>query len=65
MARRLWRAPKFKLTRDLTMFLLGGGAFVYEVVSGGDRPNILYGSMALMGVAAYLRAAAGDPHDPK
>jgi hypothetical protein len=50
--------PHGKLTRDLTMFGLGFGAFAYEVVTGGDRPNILYGSLALMGAAAYLRGMA-------
>jgi hypothetical protein len=37
------------------IFMLGAGAFTYEVVSGGDRPNVLYGALAMMGVAAYLR----------
>jgi hypothetical protein len=42
------------------MFVLGFGTFVYEVASGSDRPNIIYGSMALMGVAAYLRGTAAN-----
>ena len=57
MARRV---PQLRLTRDLFMFGLGSVAFTFELVSGGDRPNILYGSMALMGVAAYLRAIAAS-----
>jgi hypothetical protein len=40
------------------MFGIGAGVFLYEAISGGDRPNILYGSLALMGVAAYLRGTA-------
>lgn len=47
--------PKYKITRDFAMFVLGGAAFTYETLSGTDRPNVLYGALALMGVAAYLR----------
>lgn len=47
--------PKIKMTRDLFMFLLGAFVFLYETFSRTDRPNLLYGSLALMGVAAYLR----------
>lgn len=50
--------PHLRFTRDLAMFLLGGAAFTYETLTGGDRPNILYGALALMGVAAYLRGVA-------
>lgn len=49
------RLPRFKMTRDLAMFILGGAAFSYETLVGTDRPNVLYGALALMGVAAYLR----------
>ena len=57
------RAPQVRFTRDATIFALGAGAFVFEVVSGGDRPNVLYGALAMMGVAAYLRGttAKGPP----
>lgn len=30
----------------------------YETVAGTDRPNIIYGGLALMGVAAYLRGVS-------
>lgn len=53
------KTPHFKVTRDLTMFMLGAAAFIYETLEGTDRPNVLYGSLALMGVAAYLRGVAG------
>ena len=49
------RQPHVKLTRDSTMFIAGLAAFVYEVASGGDRPNVLMLSGGLMGIAAYLR----------
>jgi hypothetical protein len=64
-ASRATRAPRFRLTRDLTMFLLGGSAFAYETITGGDRPNVLYGALALMGVAAYLRGVVIAEKDAK
>jgi hypothetical protein len=58
--------PHIRFTRDLTMFMLGGAAFTYETLSGTDRPNVLYGALALMGVAAYLRGMAeGDRSNKK
>jgi hypothetical protein len=59
------RKRRFHLTRDLAMFGLGAGAFVYEVAVGGDRANIIYGALALMGVAAYLRGVAAVNGDKK
>lgn len=47
--------PRIQFTRDLVMFMLGAAAFSYETLVGTDRPNVLYGALALMGVAAYLR----------
>lgn len=55
------KPPHYRLSRDLAMFMLGGAAFTYETLSGTDRPNVLYGALALMGVAAYLRGMSeGD-----
>jgi hypothetical protein len=51
---RLVTMGRFRITRDLTMFMLGAGAFTFETLNGGDRPNVLYAALALMGVAAYL-----------
>lgn len=52
-------APRIQLTRDLVMFVLGAAVYINEAfITHTDRPNILYGSLALMGVAAYLRAMA-------
>ena len=59
------RLPHLRLTRDLSMFIIGGVAFVNEVIKGTDRPNIIYGSLALMGVAAYLRGMASVEKQPK
>jgi hypothetical protein len=50
--------PHFHYTRDAALFTLGAATFAYEVVTGGDRPNILFGALAMMGVAAYLRGMA-------
>jgi hypothetical protein len=50
--RRWWT---FGVTRDSAMFLLGAGAFIYELLSGDNRSAVLYSSLALMGVTAALR----------
>lgn len=53
------------LTRDLVMFLAGLTVFLNEAfIRKSDRPNVLYASLALMGVAAYLRGiAVGAKHE--
>lgn len=47
------------------VFTLGAVVFVYETISGGDRPNLIYAALTLMGLAAYLRGAGqlGNNHD--
>jgi hypothetical protein len=46
---------KVSISRDTLMFVLGFGAFLYELLSGDDRSAILYASLALMGITAALR----------
>ena len=43
------------ITRDTVLFVIGAGAFIYEVLSGGNRANVFFGALSLMGVAAFLR----------
>ncbi len=46
------------------MFLLGVAAFVYEaLIRDVSDPQIVYGALALMGVAAYLRGIAAVDKD--
>lgn len=41
--------------RSAVLFLAGLGAFIYEVVSGGERPTILILAAAAMGLPAFLQ----------
>lgn len=54
-----------KTWRDIALFLLGAGGFIHEVlIAGTERPTILLGCLALLGVPVFLRkdegAAAGQ-----
>lgn len=40
--------------RSAALFLAGLGAFIFEVVSGGERPTILILAAAAMGLPAFL-----------
>lgn len=56
-----------KITRDVAIFVLGGVAFVHELVSeGAERPQILIMSAAMMGLPLIIRGdekRQGGPHD--
>jgi len=43
------------ITRDTVLFVIGAGAFIFEVLTGGNRANVFFGALSLMGVAAFLR----------
>jgi hypothetical protein len=67
----VWMAHQ-RLIRDATMFVLGLATFIHEVLTtGAERPTILLGALALMGVPAFLRkdeagalAGKGGPGAP-
>jgi hypothetical protein len=47
----------YRNLRDITLFLLGAGGFIHEVLATGtERPTILFTCLALMGVPAFLRS---------
>lgn len=41
--------------RSAVLFLVGLAAFIYELVSGGERTTILILSAAMMGLPAFLQ----------
>jgi hypothetical protein len=59
----VWR---HKLTRDGLLFLIGAGAFLHEVAIhvGPERPTLILGALALMGLPIWLRADE-DRHNSK
>lgn len=43
--------------RDITLFLAGLGGFIHEVLlQKGERPTVMAGALAMMGVVAFLKA---------
>jgi len=51
--------------RDIALFLLGAGGFTHEVlIAGTERPTILLGCLALLGVPVFLRKDEGAQAAP-
>lgn len=50
---------RIHITRELVMFAVGLAGFIHEVEinPAKDRPAIVYGSMALMGISSFLHGA--------
>lgn len=50
-----------KQLRDVAMFVVGAGGFIHEVVAThAERPTVLLGCLALMGLPVFLRRDESD-----
>jgi hypothetical protein len=51
------RRQRGRVTRDGLLFILGAGGFLHElIITQGERPTLLLGCMALMGLPVFLRS---------
>jgi hypothetical protein len=51
------RRQRGRITRDGLLFILGAGGFLHElIVTQGERPTLLLGCLALMGLPVFLRS---------
>lgn len=50
------RRQRGRVTRDGLLFILGAGGFLHElIITQGERPTLLLGCLALMGLPVFLR----------
>jgi hypothetical protein len=51
------RRQRRRVTRDGLLFILGAAGFLHElIITQGERPTLLLGCMALMGLPVFLRS---------
>jgi hypothetical protein len=51
------RRQRGRVTRDGLLFILGAGGFLHElIITQGERPTLLLGCLALMGLPVFLRS---------
>jgi hypothetical protein len=51
------RRQRGRITRDGLLFILGAAGFLHElIITQGERPTLLLGCMALMGLPVFLRS---------
>lgn len=66
MAAAPLRTPRVRLTRDLAMFIVGAALLIYEALArAASDPQIVYASLAMMGIASYLRGMAAGKDDSR
>jgi hypothetical protein len=50
------RRQRGRVTRDGLLFILGATGFLHElIITQGERPTLLLGCLALMGLPVFLR----------
>lgn len=47
---------KLHMTRDLALYLLGGAAFIHELLGKVERPYILFLCATMLGLPTFIKA---------